>query len=253
MTSMESQKVELEVLLPVHNEAESIGRTIDEIYQAISPIVNVRFIISEDGSSDGTPQILKQLATQYPIKLITGPTRKGYSRAVIDGLQMLEAPYVLCLDSDGQCDPADFASFWRRRTQKDVLIGWRVARQDARLRKLLSGTFKLYYQTLFRISIHDPSCPFVLAPKNIIELLISELGTLSQGFWWEFVARVWAYGYSIGEMPITHRQRAAGQTQVYRLHKLPGIGWTHVTGLMYIWLDYKRRATTHMNVSTGRP
>jgi len=93
--STDLQNVELEVLLPVYNEAESIKHTLDEIYQVISQIVNMRFIISEDGSSDGTPQVLEDLATQYPIKLITGPKRKGYSRAVIDGLQMLEAPYVL--------------------------------------------------------------------------------------------------------------------------------------------------------------
>ena len=128
MESTESQKVELEVLLPVHNEAESIESTLDEIYQAISRVTNMRFIISEDGSSDGTPQILQDLATRYPIKLISGPERKGYSRAVIDGLKMVEAPYVLCLDSDGQCDPADFAEFWSKRERANVLIGWRVDR-----------------------------------------------------------------------------------------------------------------------------
>ena len=59
MVSTALQNVELEVLLPVHNEAESIERTLDEIYQAISHVANMRFIISEDGSSDGTPQILE--------------------------------------------------------------------------------------------------------------------------------------------------------------------------------------------------
>ena len=250
MASTALQNVELEVLLPVHNEAESIECTLDEIYQAISPMANMRFIISEDGSSDGTPQILEDLATRYPMRLITGPQRKGYSRAVIDGLQMLEAPYVLCLDSDGQCDPADFAEFWSRRERTDVLIGWRVDRQDARLRKLLSGTFKMYYRALFGIPIHDPSCPFVLAPRHVVKQLISQLGVLSQGFWWEFVARVWSHGYSIEELPITHRLRAAGQTQVYRLRKLPGIGWTHTTGLLQIWKDYRHLAAKHASVST---
>jgi dolichol-phosphate mannosyltransferase len=249
--SPDLQNVELEVLLPVHNEAESIERTLDEIYQTISPVANMRFIISEDGSSDGTPEILQELATRYPMQLITGPERKGYSRAVIDGMRMLEAPYVLCLDSDGQCDPADFAAFWSGRENVDVLIGWRVARQDTRLRKLLSGTFKLYYRTLFGVAIHDPSCPFVLAPSNIVKLLIPQLGVLSQGFWWEFMARIWSHGYSIGELPITHRLRAAGQTQVYRLRKLPGIGWTHVLGLVQIWRDYRHLAIKRATVTSG--
>jgi dolichol-phosphate mannosyltransferase len=242
---MRSQDVELEVLLPVHNEAESITGTIDEIYRVISPVANMRFIVSEDGSRDDTPGVLKQLATRYPMKLITGPERKGYSRAVIDGLKILDAPYVLCLDSDGQCDPADFVTFWRNRAQADVLIGWRVDRQDTKLRKFLSGTFKLYYRTLFGITIHDPSCPFVLAPSHVVKELLPELGVLAQGFWWEFVARVWSHGNSIEELPVTHRLRAAGQTQVYRLRKLPGIGWTHILGLLQIRRDYKRHVTQH--------
>lgn len=248
---MVSQNIELEVLLPVHNEAESIEHTLDEIYQVISGVANMRFIISEDGSKDGTPKILEELAIRYPMKLITGPERKGYSRAVIDGLRMLEAPYVLCLDSDGQCDPADFAKFWTKREKTDVLIGWRVDRQDTKLRKFLSGTFKLYYRRLFGISIHDPSCPFVLAPRQIVKQLLPELGILSQGFWWEFVARVWSHGYSIEEMPVTHRLRAAGQTQVYRLRKLPGIGWTHVMGLLQIWQDYRHLSIKHVSIEEG--
>lgn len=245
---MTLQNIDLEVLLPVHNEAESIESTLDEIYRAISPIANMRFVISEDGSNDGTPQVLKALASRYPMKLITGPERKGYSRAVIDGLKILEAPYVLCLDSDGQCDPADFAKFWPQRDKTDILIGWRVARQDTTMRKLLSGTFKVYYRTLFGVSIHDPSCPYVLAPKNVIQQLVPDLGVLSQGFWWEFVACAWSHRYAVEEIPVTHRLRAAGQTQVYRLQKLPRIGWTHITGLVQIWQDYRGPATKRVNI-----
>lgn len=245
----EIQSVELEVLLPVHNEVECIESIIREIYQSISQVVTMRFIISEDGSTDGTPQLLQTLSERYPMKLITGPERKGYSRAVIDGLKVLDAPYVLCLDSDGQCDPGDFANLWSKRNEADVLIGWRVKRQDVRLRKLLSGTFKLYYKSLFHVSIHDPSCPFVLAPKHIIQQLLPSLGVLSQGFWWEFVARVWSHGFSIEEMPVTHRLRAAGQTQVYRLRKLPGIGWTHIRGLVQIWQDHRKLVTSKAKAS----
>jgi glycosyltransferase involved in cell wall biosynthesis len=246
------QDVELEILLPVHNEADSIEATLDEIYRVISPIVPMRFILSEDGSTDGTPQLLQSLTDRYPIKLITGPQRKGYSRAVIDALKMVDAPYVLCLDSDGQCDPADFPAFWSHREDADVLIGWRVHRQDTWLRKTLSGSFKLYYRLLFRIFIHDPSCPFVLAPKHVAKTLVPQLGVLSQGFWWEFVARVRSNGYTLKELPVTHRLRAAGQTQVYRLRKLPRIGWTHIMGLLQIRQEYKRAPVQPINAGVER-
>lgn len=230
----------VDVLLPVHNEAASIGRTVGEIFDVLSPVVPIRFIVSEDGSSDGTPDVLRELATVYPMHLVTGSERKGYSRAMLDGLAAVEAPYVLCLDGDGQCDPADFRQFWDRRDSADILIGWRVARQDSALRKLLSGSYKRLFRLLFRVGLHDPSCPFVLAPRGVVEDLSGRLGVLKQGFWWEFCARAASRGYALSELPISHRSRAAGGTQVYLLSKLPGIAWTHGLGLLQVWLESVR-------------
>jgi glycosyltransferase involved in cell wall biosynthesis len=100
---------ELEILLPVHNEAGSIEATIREIYSELLPQVSLRFVICEDGSRDNTKEILQRLAETLPIKLILSEERKGYSRTVTDGMKALQAPYLLCLDSDGQCDPREAA------------------------------------------------------------------------------------------------------------------------------------------------
>ncbi len=57
---------------------------------------------------------------------------------------------------------------------------------------------------------------------------------MKQGFWWEFVARVHRGGYSIVEIPVVHRLRAAGVTQVYKASKMPGIFFRHFTALFKI-------------------
>jgi hypothetical protein len=57
---------------------------------------------------------------------------------------------------------------------------------------------------------------------------------MQQGFWWEYVARVHRRGFSIRELPVHHRLRSAGTTQVHKLRKLPGIGWRHVLALFRI-------------------
>ena len=103
---------DVEVLLPVHNEAETIEATIREIYEELSKHVCAGFIICEDGSRDNTQEILQRLAQDLPMTLILSKARKGYSRAVRDGMEVQKAPYLLCLDSDGQCDPKDFLKFW---------------------------------------------------------------------------------------------------------------------------------------------
>jgi len=207
----------------------------------LSPQIALRFIICEDGSRDGTKEVLARLSKGFPIKLLSSDESKGYSRAVIDGMKSLDADYLLCLDSDGQCDPKDFGKFWEARNRQDVAIGWRVNRSDNFLRKVLSRTFYHVYQLLYRVPVHDPSCPFVLAHKQVIESVVSELGEMKQGFWWEFMARVHRRGFSIREIPVNHRGRSAGKTQVYRLSRMPAIGYQHFVALFKIWLQTRKK------------
>jgi dolichol-phosphate mannosyltransferase len=226
---------EVEILLPVHNEGGSIEAVIREIHAEFSSKVAIQFIICEDGSIDNTKEVLRRLDEELPMKLMIATERKGYSRAVRDGMEALTAPYLLCLDSDGQCDPKDFWSFWEKRENYDMILGWRVNRADMAWRRIFSRSFYLFYQLFFHVPVNDPSCPYMLTKKGVVQRLLPELGEMKQGFWWEFVARVHRRGYSILELPIQHRDRLAGETQVYKLSKLPGIGWRHFVALFKIW------------------
>jgi glycosyltransferase involved in cell wall biosynthesis len=234
-----SKPIELQVLLPVHNEADSIAHTIREIFQEIASQVSMEFIVCEDGSVDGTPAILRQLSSELPIKLMTSEERKGYSRAVKDGMLAQTAPYLLCLDSDGQCDPRDFWKFWEARDQAEILIGRRAIRADPGFRRVLSRGFYLIYQLFFHVPVHDPSCPFVLAKQPVMACLAVEMERMQQGFWWEFTARAHLHRFTFKEIPIHHRPRFAGKTQVYHLIKLPGIGLRHFLALFQIRFQRK--------------
>lgn len=229
--------IDLEILLPVHNEAGSIASTIREIHAELSPRLNIGFIICEDGSKDNTKQILRELADELPLRLNLSDARKGYSLALREGMYMLKADFLLCLDSDGQCDPRDFGAFWEARREHDVVLGWRVQRADDRVRLLLSRFFYLIYQAVFRVPIHDPSCPFVLMNRDTAFRLVNELGAMQQGFWWEFVARAYRRGCRMKELPVHHRARTAGVTQVYHFSKMPGIFLRHVAAIYRVWLE----------------
>lgn len=233
---------QVEVLLPAHNEGESIEATVREIYAELSKTATVGFIVCEDGSRDNTKEVLRRLAKELPLRLNLSDDRKGYSRAVKEGMEMLEAEYLLCLDSDGQCDPKDFAKFWNARSRADVILGWRVDRADTIVRKSFSRFFHLLYRMVLSVGVHDPSCPFVLIPRHLAHTLSGKLGAMKEGFWWEFVARVHRGGHSIEEIPVHHRLRAAGVTQVYKWKKMPGIFFKHVAALFQI------RAETPLSV-----
>jgi glycosyltransferase involved in cell wall biosynthesis len=231
---------DIEILLPVHNEAESIGATVREIYDELSPRLKIGFIICEDGSKDNTRDILTNLSQDLPLRLNMSAARKGYSRAVREGMHMLEADYLLCLDSDGQCDPKDFWAFWETRAQFDIVLGWRVDRADNFIRRTFSRFFYFIYQVAFRVPVHDPSCPYVLIKKAAAARLVDELGAMQQGFWWEFVARAHRRKFKIKELPVNHRLRSSGVTQVYSWRKMPSIFLSHLLAIFRIWSETRK-------------
>ena len=106
----------IEIVLPVHNEAASIEATLREFYRvATAQGLAVRVLACEDGSTDGTQEILLALERDLPLVACCAPDRLGYSRAVLQGLRAATAPVVGFIDSDGQCDPAGIPSPRRSR------------------------------------------------------------------------------------------------------------------------------------------
>lgn len=224
----------IDVVLPVHNEGASIGATLREFHQKVAGAagIPIRFVICEDGSTDDTVPVLRKLSEELPIKLISDPVRKGYSRAVIDGLLATDSDWVVCIDSDGQCDPVDFVALAEVRPGYDLVMGYRNPRKDTAMRKAMSAAFGFVYRMFFNVRLRDPSCPYILINRRGLEAILSgNVGILKQGFWWEFVARATALGLRIKEVPVHHRVRASGVTQVYRLGKIPRIATEHLAGL----------------------
>ena len=227
----------IDIVLPVHNEAESIGATLKEFHQVVTLKygIPIRFIVCEDGSRDNTVEVLQQLQTELPILLLTEKGRKGYSRAVIDGFKASTSDLVGFIDSDGQCDPADFPAFVEQHKSGnyDLVFGYRNPRHDHFVRIIMSNLFALAYRSIFSIPLRDPSCPFLLVRQDSLrEILRGELGILKQGFWWEFIARCVRADLRIKEIPVKHRARSAGETQVYLPSKVPRIAYEHLRGLL---------------------
>jgi len=233
---MGSMPEPIDLVLPVHNEAESIGATLNEFYQVVTVEgkIPLRFVVCEDGSKDNTVEVLKELSKTLPIHLITDTRRKGYSRAVVDGFRAATSSLVGFIDSDGQCEPRDFAAFVAAQAtgQYDLVFGYRNPRNDHWIRVLMSNSFGVVYRCFFSIPVRDPSCPFLLIRQESLQLALrGNPGILKQGFWWEFIARCVAARLRIKELPVAHRARTAGITQVYRPTKVPRIAYEHILGL----------------------
>jgi dolichol-phosphate mannosyltransferase len=227
----------IEVVLPAHNEGESIAQTVREFYHIAHDVQGfpVEFIICEDGSSDNTREVAIGLTDELPVQVFSSVERKGYSRAVVEGLRATKSDLIAFVDGDGQCDPSDFQRLYQALGSHDIIIGRRVPRNDVLARRIMSRAFGVVYRSLFSVAVKDPSCPFLIMRRESIRPLLTDtLGLLSQGFWWEFMARATAAGLSVAEVPVRHRSRTAGKTQIYRARKIPRIAIENLHGLMLL-------------------
>lgn len=219
----------------MHNEGACIANSLRDWYAELSPTIDLRFSIAEDGSKDNTKEVLRQLATELPMLLDIADYRRGYAGGMLAALRATTSEFILTSDSDGQSDPKDFHEFWKLRNDYDLIVGWRVNRADTRLRKIMLGSFRMLHRVLFGTRLHDPSCNVMLFKRAALEALLPKLGTISEGFQWELVARAGKAGLRIAEVPVNHRWRASGSSVVYRPARIPGIAWRNGIGLLRIW------------------
>ena len=227
-------KKNIEIVTPVHNEGASIYSTLDEYYTFLKNVdIDIKFVISEDGSTDDTLNEIEKFGLKTDIKLITSKNRKGYSKAVIDGLKETSSDIVCFIDSDGQCDPKDLLKLLEKFNGNNLVIGNRKPRSDNSFRLFISFIFKIFYVYLTKVKLSDPSCPyFISSRKNIEKILDTEnIGILKQGFWWEFYARATYLNIDILEVTVNHRKRKSGSTVVFKTTKLPRIAIDHIFSL----------------------
>ena len=135
------------------------------------------------------------------------------------------------MDSDGQYDPIEIKNLLDNLKPGFIVCGYRNPRKDPWKRILYSNLFKILFTFLFKIKLKDPSSPFIAVYANDIKFIENIDIKLNYGFWWEFQARIRKAGLKVIEIPVKHRDRLVGQTQVYKLKKLPKIVITHVSGL----------------------
>jgi len=224
----------LSLVLPVYNEAKALQIVVSEWDAALRRVTGVShvFIICEDGSTDGTADLIVELGRHYPVINNSVPLRRGYGQAIRDGIALSKTDYILCTDGDGQIGQDQIATVWARRSDDRFIIGCRHPRIDPRTRLIYSKLFMLYHKVLFPSRLHDPSCPFVFGHRTLFQKVMPLLAHIREGLWWGFTGACWKLKIPVDEIKVLHRERITGDTQIYRLWKMPGIIFRNVVGLL---------------------
>ncbi len=162
------------VVMPVYNEQASIRKVVLEWFQEIENWTErFVFVAIDDGSSDDTPALLNRLQKQLGNRLeIIRRPNKGHGQSCLEGYRLACArniPWILQIDSDGQCDPQYFFRFWRIRRQYDVIYGYRRVRDDGYRRVFASIILKLSLLAIARVWCVDANVPYRLMNAQTLE------------------------------------------------------------------------------------
>tara|TARA_B110000503_G_scaffold138203_1_gene223928 strand:+ start:588 stop:1295 length:708 start_codon:yes stop_codon:yes gene_type:complete len=227
----------ISIVLPIHNEFLNLKILVSEWHYKLKDIRDFKFefVLVEDGSTDGTKELITELEKNFPIINLSSEKKRGYSQAVLDGIKASNGSYILCTDSDNQIKVNSLIENIKNLPGNDIfLFGSRTPRNDPIHRIIYSKMFKVLHDLLFRSNLSDPSCPFVLGRKETFNKLPEEfLLKMREGFWWGFVAVSKKKQINFNEVQIKHFKRSEGNAG-YQLNQMPGIILRNTIGLFKI-------------------
>lgn len=142
----ENNTMQLSVVVPVFNEIDNVTPLIDEIISALSNRYAYEILYVDDGSSDGTPELLASLErTKTAFRFVCHQKNAGQSAAIATGVAHARGTLIATLDGDGQNDPADIPKLVDAlnrggpdRLDNTLVVGRRRKRRDTWVRRISS-------------------------------------------------------------------------------------------------------------------
>jgi glycosyltransferase involved in cell wall biosynthesis len=206
---MSSLTPDISLVVPVYNERDNLAALFEEIQSALAPSGRSFEVIAvDDGSTDGSPDILRQLVRQYDfLKVVFFRKNCGQTAAFDAGFRHISGQIVVTLDSDRQNDPHDILRLIGKLDEGyDYVAGWRRRRKDPfLLRRLPSLTANWVIRRVTGTKIHDLGCSLKVFRREITDelRLYGEMhrfiGPLAE-----------AIGARVAEVEVNHRSRVAG-------------------------------------------
>ena len=115
----------LSVVVPIYNERATLARIVEKV---LSVPLDIELICVDDGSTDGSVEILSELCKSYPaLRMFVQPKNTGKGAALRRGIQEATGDFVVVQDADLEYDPAEFPSLLEPLLQgnADVVYGSR--------------------------------------------------------------------------------------------------------------------------------
>src|SRR3990172_7086165 len=201
----------LSIVIPFHNEEESIPQLHEEIVRALAARNEPYEVLAiDDGSTDRTLAALEQVVKVDPRWSVVVLRRNfGQTAALSAGFDRIRGDVIVTLDGDLQNDPADIPKLLELIEAYDMVSGWRADRKDPFVsRRLPSMLANWLISATTGIRLHDYGCTLKAYRREVVDNL-RLYGELHR-----FIPAIASWmGISIAEVKTNHRPRRFGRSK----------------------------------------
>ena len=198
------------VIIPVYNEVESLKELHKELTAVLSGNDNYELLFVDDGSSDGSINILNELSnSDYHTKVIQFYRNYGKAAALAEGFKVSSGDYVVTMDADLQDDPAEIPNLVAKLEEGyDLVSGWKKTRHDPWTKRWPSKFANIITRLITGVKIHDMNCGLKIYKQSVVKSL-----DVYGGRHRYIPALAGQKKFKVGEVAVNHRHRKFGVTK----------------------------------------
>lgn len=218
---------EISVVIPLFNEAttlEALHKRLSMTLQSVGQKHEIIYV--DDGSTDGTNEVLRQIRERHPtIKVIVFNRNYGQHAAVIAGFERAQGAVVVTLDGDLQNPPEEIPKLLEKLSEgHDVVGGWRSDRDDPLVRRILSFLINRVTSLIVGVRMRDYGCMLRAYRRSVVEQVCGAREASS------FIpALANSFAGSVAEIPVAHAPRQSGRSK-YTPFRLLRLNFDLLTG-----------------------
>ena len=203
--------MKISIIIPAFNEEKTLNEVVQRVYGVDLGPIEKEVIISNDGSSDGTRDVMVNLVKEFPnLKTYSSPTNLGKGAAVRLGMAISTGEVIILQDADLELNPAEYPNLLQPflENKADIVYGSRFILKTANIPKrtrLSNWILTLFTNFLFGCHLTDMETGYKAFKRDLVKGL--RLRCVRFDFEPEITAKFVMAGYKINEIPVNYKPR----------------------------------------------